>query len=94
MLKFKDTAFTCHIVLENGKILFSQGLPISILSAILQEEISNINDFLGAYDKIEHMILSLPMETEIPFEIHGEKKDLVFSITMYNVHAVDFSQFY
>ena len=83
LLNFEDTAFESHIVSENGKVLFKQGIPISILSAILQEEILNINDFLRAYDKIEYMILSLPLETEIPFEIHWKKKDIIFSITVH-----------
>ena len=92
LLNFKDTSFETHIASENGKILFKQGIPISILSAILQEEILSVNDFLRAYDKIECMILSLPLETEIPFEIHRKEKDVVFSITVHNVHTIDFSQ--
>lgn len=80
LLELDYVSFDFHAKLENGKTKFRLGVPVSILSAILQEEIMTVNDFFKNYEKIESLLLALPADTEVPFEIHSDGRKLVFSI--------------
>lgn len=80
LLEFEDISFDFHIKSADGKTKFIQGIPISILSVILQEKILTVNDFFKNYEKIETMLLSLPTEKEASFEIYSEGRKRAFFI--------------